>query len=316
MLHEKSPTPLAAEARRRSAFTLVELLVVIAAIGVLAVLTTLGARRLTQGTRLASATNQVVNALGNARAAAIRDGVVTGLMFRPAWFPATPQIPQRVEIVTIRSTGIREFFESPIPVGPAFAEAFRPVPEIPIIPLPEGIKVAGPMFDPPGNIGGVAAELVWATQMEAPLAASCAEVTNFNRTVAVLFAPDGQFLTRPPKSSANESKSFVDWYPNGRQDVNQQPSPPPQTPLLLGVCNSGNFEWFWLQDGLDDECNLMFVPYLSVYDDRAAREAKTTDWGVLNNMLVELTGPGGYIAQFGDRISFNRFSGLPERKGR
>jgi len=53
-----------------------------------------------------------------------------------------------------------------------------------------------------------------------------------------------------------------------------------------------------------------------VYDDKAAREIKGTDWGALNNMINELTGPNGYIAQFGDRITFNRFSGIPERKVR
>jgi hypothetical protein len=53
-----------------------------------------------------------------------------------------------------------------------------------------------------------------------------------------------------------------------------------------------------------------------VYDDKAARELKGTSWGVTQNMLDELTGANGYIALYGDRISFNRFSGLPERKVR
>jgi prepilin-type N-terminal cleavage/methylation domain-containing protein len=302
--------------RELRAFTIVELLVVIGVIGILALLTTLGARKLTAGSRLAAATNAVSSALGNARAAAIKDGVATGLVFRPTWDPARPYLPQRVEAVTIRSTGVREFFNSGNPIGPAFAEAFTPVANIPPTILPEGIKVAGPMFDPPGNFGSTPAENVWATQMEAALVGNCSESTDFNRTVAVLFGPDGQFLTRPPRSGSNESKSFVDWYPNGSQDVNEQPQPAPTTPLRLGVCNSGNFEWFWLQDGLDDECNLMFVPFLSVYDDKAAREVKGTNWSVTGNMLTELTGPNGFISQFGDRITFNRFSGIPERKAR
>jgi hypothetical protein len=33
-------------------------------------------------------------------------------------------------------------------------------------------------------------------------------------------------------------------------------------------------------------------------------------------MFDELNGPSGYIRQFGDRITFNRFSGIPERKVR
>ena len=107
-------------------------------------------------------------------------------------------------------------------------------------------------------------------------------------------------------------KSYVDWNKNGSLAV------PPDDPqdVFSGLCADGNFERYWLQDHVDDECNLMFVPFLVVYDDKAARELKGTDWSQLNNLMNDLTGPSGYIAQFGDRISFNRFSGLPERKAR
>lgn len=295
----------------RRAFTIIELLVVIAVIGVLALLTTLGARRLTAGSRLAAATNAVTSALGSARAAAIKDGVATGVVFIARWDPARPQIPQRVEIVTIRTTGERYAFDASA-AGPDVAERWLPVEDVPAIVLPEGIKVGGPMYDPPGTFNGVPAEQVYATQVELPLAAGCLESIDCNRMVAILFGANGQFLTRPPKSSLGDTKAYVDWNRNGAVVAS---TVDPQD-VALGACASGNFERYWLMDHPDDECNLMFVPFLAVYDDRAAREIKGTNWGNTANLVNELTGPNGYIAQFGDRITFNRFSGIPERKVR
>jgi len=311
MLDAMSHSPTNPARRRRAAFTIIELVVVMGVIGILALLTTIGARRLTSGSRLAAATNAVTSALGNARAAAIKDSEVTGVVFRPVWNSSRPNIPQRVEVITIRSTGERAAFGA-TNIGLRMAERFRPVRDIPATVLPEGIKVAGPMYDPPGNFGSIPSELVYATQIELPLAAACTETIEFNRVVAVLFGPNGEFLTRAPSSSIDEQKCYVDWNDNGGL---ANPPADPQD-VQLGACASGLFEQFWLQDHPDDETNLMFVPFLSVYDDKAARELKGTNWGVDANVLGELTGPGGYIAQFGDRITFNRFSGLPERKVR
>jgi len=296
---------------RARAFTIVELLVVIGVIGILAALTTLGARRLTAGSRLAAATNAVTSALGNARAAAIKDGITTAVVFRPVYNPAKPNVPQRVELITVRSTGERSFFGQ-TQIGLRMAERYRPVVGIPATVLPEGIKVAGPMYDPPGSFGAIPAEQVYATQAEIIPMLACNESIEFNRIVAVLFGPDGQFLTRPTRGSIDEMKSYVDWNDNGGLPT------PPQDPqdVQQGNCAQGFFEQFWLQDHPDDENNLMFVPFVSVYDDKAARELKGTDWGNDNNMLGELTGPSGYISQFGDKITFNRFSGIPERKTR
>lgn len=295
---------------RERAFTIIELLIVIGIIGILATLTTLGARRLTSSSRLAAGTNAVTNALGIARASAIRDSLPTALVFRPVWDPNKPQLPQRVEMVVVRSTGERAFF-SGNPGGSA--ERFVPVQAVPPVLLPEGIKVAGPMYDPPGSFGALSSEQVFATQAELPVLGNCSESIEFNRTVAVMFGPQGEFLTRPPNSATMiDAKSYVDWNRNGAL-----PNPPadPQD-AAQGACASGNFEIYWLQDHPADECNLMFVPFLAVYDDKAARELKASSWTNDGNVINELTGPSGYIAQFGDRITFNRFSGIPERKAR
>lgn len=306
----RRPTTSSRSAR---AFTIIELLVVIGVIGVLALLTTLGARRLTSGSRLAAGTNAVTNALGIARAAAIRDAAPTGLVFRPVWDSTKRYLPQRVEMVTIRSTGERVTFgddDSPLL---SMAERWIVLERAPSILLPEGIKVGGPMYDPPPISSSPITESTYATQAELPQLVNCLEAVDCNRVVAVMFGRDGQFLTRPPKSTLGDMKSYVDWNKNGSLAV------PPDDPqdVFSGLCAvDGNFERYWLQDHVDDECNLMFVPFLVVYDDKAARELKGTDWSQLNNLMNDLTGPSGYIAQFGDRISFNRFSGLPERKAR
>ncbi len=309
-MHAPRPSTTSRNTHQR-AFTIVELLVVIGVIGILSLLTTLGARRLTAGSRLASATNAVTSALGNARAAAIKDAMVTGVVFRATFDPTKPQLPQRVELVTIRTTGERSTFGQTA-IGVRMAERYRPVRGMPSVVLPEGIKIAGPMYDPPGSFGAFAAEDVYSTQVEISTLGGCKESIEFNRTIAVLYGPEGQFLTRPPDSSIDEMKAYVDWNDNGAL------VPPPADPqdVLLGGCASGLFEQFWLQDHPDDENNLMFVPFLSIYDDKAAREIKGLDWSVDANMLSELTGPKGFIAQFGDRINFNRFSGIPERKVR
>ena len=89
--------------------------------------------------------------------------------------------------------------------------------------------------------------------------------------------------------------------------------------MALGSCNSGNYENYWLQDHVDDETNLVFVPFLAIYDDRVARERKSVAWdgsGSYAGILSELTGPSGFISVFSDRIQFNRYSGVPEVRGR
>ena len=159
-------------------------------IGILAVITTLGARRLTASSRLASGTNAVTNALGIARAAAIRDSQPTALVFRPVWDPTKPFIPQRVEMVVVRSTSERTPFFSGANLS-GWAERYLPVASLPPILLPEGIKVAGPIYDPPFNFGGIPSEQFFATQAELPLLGNCSESIEFSRCIAVLFGPKG-----------------------------------------------------------------------------------------------------------------------------
>ena len=306
---------------RARAFTIIELLVVIGIIAILSVLTTLGARRLTAGSRLAAGTNAVTNALGVARAVAIRDGLPTALVFRPVWDPARPSIPQRVEMVVVRWTGEQPEFRNTAGSIIGYKQRYRPVAGVPSITLPEGIKVAAPIYQfPPGGSaypeGGV---LV--TQAELPQAVNCAESVTCNRQIAVLFGSRGEFLTRPPDTTLLDAMMFVDWNNDGALTTPNDPNNPNDDPTDVqdateGNCAdpSSNYQKFWWHDHPNDENNLLLVPSLVVYDDKAAREIRRNNWSTDAGLIDDLTGPNGYIFQFGDRINFNRFSGIPERK--
>ena len=180
----------------------------------------------------------------------------------------------------------------------------RPVVDSPAIVLPEGVKIAGPIYNQDFVLGGVPSYNVWSTQGDMVALATCSESPQCSQQIAVLFSAAGAFLTRPPQTSVNDAFFYVDDNGNNLQDTN------------LGNCTAGNYQLYWLQDNIFDEPNLLFVPFLSVYDDRAARDAKASNWSNITSLVSELTGPSGYISQFGDKITFNRFSGLPERKVR
>jgi prepilin-type N-terminal cleavage/methylation domain-containing protein len=310
-------------AARAGGFTIIELLVVIGVIGILAVITTLGARRLTASSRLASGTNAVTNALGIARAAAIRDSQPTALVFRPVWDPTKPFIPQRVEMVVVRWTGEQPPFLNGAGDIIGYKQRYRPVAGTPAITLPEGIKVAGPIYQFPPGGSAYPEGSVLVTQAELPQMASCSESATCNRQIAVLFGPRGEFLTRPPDTTLLDAMMFVDWNNDGALATPNDPANPNDDPLDAqdareGNCadSSSNYETFWWQDHPNDENNILLVPFLVIYDDKAARELKGTNWSNDTNLINELTGPTGYIAQFGDRITFNRFSGIPERRVR
>ncbi len=314
--HFQHLTPRHARSAQR-AFTLVELMVVIAIIGILAVVTLVSSRRMSAGARVSSATNAVTAVLANARAAAIRDNKPTAVVFRASWDATKPHLPQQTEVIVVRSTGDLVQFGSPSSAGPNVAERFLPLTDVQSVKLSEGIKVAGPLYEGDFSVGsGNASDYAWVTQGEMPFIMNgCQETPRFSRQFAVFFGADGAFLTRPPNASAGDHKCYVDWNRNG--DAITPPADPQD--VALGSCNSGNYENYWLQDHVDDETNLVFVPFLAIYDDRVARERKSVAWdgsGSYAGILSELTGPSGFISVFSDRIQFNRYSGVPEVRGR
>jgi hypothetical protein len=227
-------------------------------------------------------------------------------------------------MVVVRWTGAQLPYRNESGDLIGYKHPYRPVANVPAIVLPEGIKVAGPMYQNPApgvQVDPTGSYLV--TQAELPQMENCAEAANFNRQIAVLFGPNGEFLTRPPGATLLDAMMFVDWNNDAALATPNDPNNPNDDPTdaqdaTQGTCAnlSSNYQKFWFQDHPNDENNILLVPFLVVYDDKAARELKGLDWSSEDNMFDELNGPSGYIRQFGDRITFNRFSGIPERKVR
>lgn len=282
-------------------FTLAELLVVIGVIAVLGTLTVISVQRISRDTRTATATNTVTNALAAARAHAIKTNNLVMVVFRPIWNPNQRQTPQQTEVLIAEWTG-RSFEFLPEELADVYlpANGFQP------IKLPPGVKVAGPVYETGAN------DSVWATQADMPRTmggggvAACSEPITYSRMIGVLFGADGSRLTRNPNGATSDNKSFVDF---NRTDSNGDGDP---QDCQLGTCANGNFQVFWLQDHVEDESNVTLVPFLAVYDDRAARERRTQEWTGDAGLVQDLVGPQGYISTSSDRIHFNRYTGVAE----
>jgi type II secretory pathway pseudopilin PulG len=287
---------------RRAAlgFTLAELLVVIGVIAVLGTLTVISVQRISRDTRTATATNTVTNALAAARAHAIKTNNLVMVVFRPIWNPNQRQTPQQTEVLIAEWTG-RSFEFLPGQLADVYlpANGFQPIRIAP------GVKVAGPVYE-------TGADATWATQpdmartMGGGGVAACSEPITYSRMIGVLFGADGSLLTRNPNGATDDNKSFVDF---NRVDSNGDGDP---QDCQLGTCANGNFQVFWLQDHVEDESNVTLVPFLAVYDDRAARERRTQEWTGDAGLVQDLVGATGYISTSSDRIHFNRYTGVAE----
>ncbi len=289
---------------RRRGFTLAELLVVMGILAVLGVLTAVTVQRISRDSRVASATNTVTSTLGAARALAIRDNAVVLVAFRPIWDINNRQKPQQTEMVIAKWSGESAIFNTYPDGSKDIADRFVPADGFQAVRLPVGVKVAGPLYE-------FGSDGVWVTQGEMPqIMQGCKESIEYSRMIAIMFAPDGSLVTRNPNASSGDTKSFVDF---NKSDLTPGDFDPQD--VTAGSCATSTFDKYWKQDDVNDECNLTIVPYLAVFDDRAARERKSLDWSVPGNQLGELVGPNGYITTFSDRIHFNRYTGVAEVQG-
>ena len=327
------------------AFTLLELLVVMGILLILATLTGISVSKITRDAKLASATNTLVAALGNARAIAIRDNTYVMVTFRLAGDSravGVPLDPPVVQVVTARWTGEVITYRSPVPttIPPLkilpidlVADRFLPVPGVPQQSLPSGVFVAGPAF------GFVVDRAVgnhdneWRTQprfsgtITASTSPNGAVTRTFSPTLltteigwglAVLFGPDGRTLSRNPEqvtevmtvAGENQNayaKAFVDFNGDG------YPRCGGTTFYATGPANA-NVN-FYIYDEPLDEPLVDYVPYLAVFNEKEARErfpTRSPGWrgegsGPSQARVVDHS---AFIDEQADRITFNRFTGV------
>jgi len=322
--------------RDARAFTLVELLAVMGIIAILGVVITTSAQRISKDAKLAGATNQVLAALGEARAIAIRDRatvLVAFTVYRATYRATTngPEEidfskPQRTEIVIAKATGRVGFpgvasggsWTVVYPAGgidDLLLEEFVPVAGAQPRLLPAGIKVAGSAADIV-NIDEIGYDDYWLSQpvLHGIPPANWTKSERGTRVV-VRFAADGSFQTRNPALSANltpsptDSSSVAPWIDsnrNGRLEIGATP----------GTSN-GRFYAF---DEWGDESLCNHAMFLAVFDDddfhAQAKPADVTSWQGYSSIAAWMAGLNRsrteYINQFCDRIHFNRFTGVAE----
>ena len=288
--------------RRRlcSAFTLTELLIVMAVIATLSVLTLVSMRAIAKDARLASATNTLTASLENARALAMKKNNIVLIVFRPRIEGVDKVV---VDIVTCHWTG-ESYLNSPTGFPALILDRFVPIPDAPVRSLPAGIKVAAPsyLFEE---------DDVWATQSHLPAIDVNDEVPGV--VLGVMYGPDGTSITGNPQSDA--SLTWVDFF------VDPDTGPPDPT-LLPRMRWGGDGTWYDLaaaprvfyQDFVDDEPFVVIAPFLAVYDDDEARElGDTNNWDDTQVYQEDLVGVTGYITENANRIHFNRYTGVVMR---
>lgn len=279
-------------------FTLTELLIVMGVIGVLSVLTLISMRVIARNAKLAASTNTVFASLDNARAIAIRDGNLVLLAFRPRIENGEDVV---VDLVACRWTG--ESYPA-APVGTI--DRFEPIADFPVRTLSSGIKVAAPSYRT-GN------DLEWTTQSHLPRTQAVASPEWPGALLGVMYGPDGTILTSNPRTDA--SLIWVDFnhhptYVVPRIELDMfDPDPIPIVDLAI---DTNRFDDYFRQIIATDEPFITFAPFIAVYDDEAARELKdpVRDWGDEQGYVNDLTGPDGYITRLGNRIYFNRYTGV------
>jgi type II secretory pathway pseudopilin PulG len=279
---------------RRRTFTLTELLVVMGVIGTLSVLTLIGVRKISKDAKLALGTNTVIAALNEGRSLAIREHKDVLVAFMARLDESGDQV---VEVILAAWTGDSyQNLNGPNPDADVI-DRFLPVPGVPVRRLPKGISVASPAY----FTTSTGTDDTWEPMTYLPwVNQDTGQGELIGEPPAIMFAADGTRILR--NSHADTSRSWIDFDNNFLIRRDQQDYDPETIPL--------NWEREFDQIYEDDETFPALSPFLAIYNWDEAVKQKTLDWSDEGNREDELIGPQGYITERGNRIHFNRYSGV------
>lgn len=297
--------------RRLGGFTIIELLVVMGILILLAVLTGVSVSRLSKEARLSSGVNQVVAALGSARSIAIQTNSTVMVIFTVNVDPAQLGEGEIVEIVLARASGeITTRYGS----NQWYDERYVPIPGLPAVELPRGIKVAGPLntaYNGAPSGWGDGDEL-WVSQPGGRWSLSNdwngdgvpeAVTDEIGRQIGVIFGPDGTMITRNVQG-AGGSGAVVWPYLDGDRN---------RVPIIINHNGYGGVLQYVAYDAVGDEVDCHPVQWLAVFDDEALREARgDSNWGGENGEDLRNSEITAWVEQFGVPIFFNRYTGVAE----
>ena len=258
----------------RRAFTLAELLIVMAIVVIIATITVIAVGAIAKEAKVSSGKNTVIAALDQARAYAMKNNTLVVVTFRVSYDTSVPGERQYTQVWASQYADSTAF-------GGVIIDRYAPIPDLPVRDLPVGVKVAGPWYDFSAS-GSGNTDFVWISQPDFR-AMNIEGEANAMKSFGVIFGPNGDLRTQTSETGA--ANLWIDYDRDGNQDVNGS---------------------FWDYDEIFDENNVNPVPFITVYDDDKVRELRTGSWSNATTYRAELS---TLINRNVDRIHFNRYSG-------
>jgi len=280
----------------KSAFTLLELIVVMVVMAILAGLSAIAYRGIAADMQMSSAVNTVTAALDNARAIAIKHNRYVMIVFRPKL--NDDGTTQFIELVITEWNGDSASANNGSNKIWTY-DRFVPVPKVLVRTISGGINVAGPAY-------GTGDDDIW-------LACSYLPAPNepFGSLVGVLYSPEGRVVVRNAESGAD--RIWVDYNRDWLQTFNANTQIDWKDPNIttfpwsVNPWTQGMSEYFKIETQ-ESEPFVSMTPILAVFNEEECRKAYDhAGWNEANDRDGDYT---IYIDENADRIQFNRYSGV------
>lgn len=304
---------------KRSAFTLVELVVVIIIMTMLAGLSAIAYRSIAADMKMSAAMNTVSSALDNARALAIKKNRYIMSAFTPRL--EDEGSTQIIDIVVAEWSG--DSSNANNGSGSIWTyDRFVPVSNLEVRTIDGGINIAGPGY-------ATGDDDQWWVCTNLPSQVSSGPIIGgntepFGPIIGVLYSPEGRVVTRNAESGAD--RIWIDFNQDGVQTINEEETVewpwPGQLPSI------GSYFDLEVQGG---EPFISITSILAVFDETAFRDGekgvqekwdtcyhpKDLDFYLPCNVYhsdkqeCRHSDYTIYIEKNASRIQFNRYSGVP-----